>query len=660
MRKFLLGSLVAIVVVVAVVAYLLSDANRFKPQIVELIHDRTGLVVAIRGDLGWRIWPPVQLVANDVVADWVADPQDPMLTAKTLRLDADLTPLLSRDPKLVVQGVAIDGLHATLAQTGELANWTAPKHAGPVVAPIAAATATVDAATPWEIANVTLSDSVIDYVADGESTHVAIEALHLSGIAPTKSSPLHAKLTVTRAQRTVPLTIAANVSFDPSLTHWRIDDIDVGGIVAAQAERSPVGPTFKFTGNANIDAGASTVDLSQARLEFGPTSATFDAKATEQRIDFANLELHHDGSIITGTLGATFGADRMLTFDLHTDRFVVPSTKTAVAVGAGSFGGVAFAAPALRDVASEQPLLPLEIIRATDWNGTLAIGQLVYEGAQFNDARLVTRNSAAEIDSTVDLPHFFDGTANAHLTIDATGAIPQWGVTPKLDHVDSQAFLAWLGKKYDWVAHFLAGGDFTMHGNTRPELLASLDGRGTFDGGRGVINIEEIKKAAQGIAQIAGGSKYVDAWPERLKYQRFVGSWDAKGPNQSFDVALDNLTLKANGRIDVPADDMDLRATVTVNDDPKYTSFRVGSSLMGLPLPIHCQGSLAAPKCGADEERTRQLIAQGLSGENPEMKKRLDKAIDEKVPEQYRDAARSLLEMLNKNKQSKPAQTPGS
>jgi len=106
------------------------------------------------------------------------------------------------------------------------------------------------------------------------------------------------------------------------------------------------------------------------------------------------------------------------------------------------------------------------------------------------------------------------------------------------------------------------------------------------------------------------------------------------------------------------ADDLDVRATVTVESEPKYQSFKVGSSLMGLPLPIHCKGSLASPKCGADEERTRQLVAQALSGENPEMKKRLDKAIDEKVPEQYRDAAKSLLEMLNKNKAPKSAPPP--
>ncbi len=78
------------------------------------------------------------------------------------------------------------------------------------------------------------------------------------------------------------------------------------------------------------------------------------------------------------------------------------------------------------------------------------------------------------------------------------------------------------------------------------------------------------------------------------------------------DVALDNLTLKAKGKLDPLADDMDLRATVTVNDDPKYHSFKVGSALTGLALPIRCKGSLAAPKCGADEEGTRQLIADAL------------------------------------------------
>jgi hypothetical protein len=49
----------------------------------------------------------------------------------------------------------------------------------------------------------------------------------------------------------------------------------------------------------------------------------------------------------------------------------------------------------------------------------------------------------------------------------------------------------------------------------------------------------------------------------------------------------------------------------------------------------------------------KKLLQQALTGENPEARKRLDKAIDEKVPDQYKDAAHSLLDMLNKGNGNK-------
>ena len=68
----------------------------------------------------------------------------------------------------------------------------------------AAATASVahsvderTAPAPWEIASVAFNDAVIDYVVDDDATQISIDALHLSGIAPTKRQfPLHAKLTI--------------------------------------------------------------------------------------------------------------------------------------------------------------------------------------------------------------------------------------------------------------------------------------------------------------------------------------------------------------------------------------------------------------------------------------------------------------------------------
>lgn len=698
MRKFLLVTLVVLVVVVAGVSWLLSDANRYKPQLVELIHSRTGLAVAIQGDLSWRLWPPVQLVAKDVTADWAVDAKQPMLSAATLRLDADLWPLLSKDPKLVIQGAAIDGLHARLEQHGERANWMPPDHEGPAVAPVPIPPpAQHDGASnefgPWEVASVALNDAVIDYVVDDKARQISIDALHMSDIAPTKRFPLRAKLTVKNADREIPLNVSADITFDQAVAQWQLDAVDISGSYGKQ------GPPFQLRADARMNTVAGTFDLQNAHVEIANVKASFDVAvtdlltsarysghldlpqqsldplsdvlgtkfeapigiktaftATEKRVDLADAELRYGPSVVTGKVGTTLGDKSNVAFDLATDRFVVPSTKTAVAtLGGGSFTVLAFAAPSVAvDSSTDEPLLPIELVRETDWNGKMAIGQLVYEGATFDRASIVSTNSSGAIDANVDLPSFFGGTAATALKIDARGDTPQWNVVPKLNHVDSQALLSWLQTKYDWIAFFMAGSNLTLHGNTRRDLIASMSGHTTFDGGQGMINITEIKNAALAVAKLAGGSDKVNAWPDRLKYQRFIGNWDASGAEHAIDVALDNLTFKAKGKIDTLADDMDLRATVTVNEDAKYQSFKVNSALMGLALPIRCKGSLAAPKCGADEEGTRQLVADALSGKNPEAKKRLDKAIDEKVPEQYRDAARSLLEMLNKGKQSPP------
>ena len=97
------------------------------------------------------------------------------------------------------------------------------------------------------------------------------------------------------------------------------------------------------------------------------------------------------GNAQMNTAAGTLDASKVhVDFDLATDRFVVPSTKTAVATfGGGSFAVIAFAAPSITlDPSLDEPLLPLDLVRKTDWNGKLAIGQLVYEGATFDRASI--------------------------------------------------------------------------------------------------------------------------------------------------------------------------------------------------------------------------------------------------------------------------------
>jgi uncharacterized protein involved in outer membrane biogenesis len=598
MRKVLVVFGIIVLALVVGLWWLLADANRFKPQLVALIHDKSGLAVDVRGDLSWRWWPPVQLVAHDLTANWAADAAAPMLSVRTLRFDADALALLSRNPKLVIQGVAVDGLHAQLTQRGEHANWMPPEEPGvapaTVVPPVPIPLPMQSAPAPWEVASVAVSDAVIDYVVDDDATQIRIDALHASDIAPTREFPLHAKLTIERIDGETPLTIAAKLRFDELVAEWQIDAIDIAGRID--------GAPFQLKGNARMNTAAGTPDAMKVRVDF----------------------------------------------DLAIDRLDVTSDATAVAtLGGGSFGLIAFAAPPIAlDPSLDEPLLPLDLIGYVDWSGELAIGQLLYDGATFDDATIHSTGVDGRIEATINLPKFFGGNATTQMTIDATANPLKWKLAPKLEQVDSKALLALLDQDYDWVASFLAAGELDMRGNSERELIGSLTGHLSFDGGEGTIGIQAIKNASLAIAHVIGGTDRVDAWPDRLAYKHFAGGWDAHGKDHAFDVVLDNLSIKGDGQVDALADTMDLRVTVTAEAASPHPSFDVGKTLTGLPLPMRCTGSIARPQCGADADATKRLIARALTGSDPELTKRIDRAVDEQVPEEYRDTARSLLDLL--------------
>jgi hypothetical protein len=190
----------------------------------------------------------------------------------------------------------------------------------------------------------------------------------------------------------------------------------------------------------------------------------------------------------------------------------------------------------------------------------------------------------------------------------------------------------------------LADGTFEMRGNTERELLSSIAGRSRFDGGQGTMDITQLKQAVQAIAQLAGGSERINAWPERLDYQRLTGDWVVDGQNHTLDVALDNMALSMNGTYDPFADAMDMYIDLTIQDEPDMNTFQINSMLMGLAIPIRCKGPSASPTCRPDEAGVKNLIADALAGQaGSEASERLDEVIEEQVPEEYQDAARELL-----------------
>jgi len=292
-------------------------------------------------------------------------------------------------------------------------------------------------------------------------------------------------------------------------------------------------------------------------------------------------------------------------------------------------------------------LIPVEIWRGFDWQGQCDLERLTVEDQRFNNVTLQLANAGGAGENVLRIPEFFGGSAVLTLAVDAKSEPIRWTLKPDLKGVDSQQLTRWLDPKLHWIAPLAYGGTLQFQGNTPAELMASVSGETSFDGGQGAISITRIKEPLLAVAKTLRESDEISRWPDIWNYERLVGHWRVDRQHHNLDLALDNLTVAANGDYDVAKDQMDIVAELTFKTLSEGKMFDMSPLLMDLPIPVRCRGTIEDPKCAVDDKAAKQLAATMLtSKEGTPMREKLDAKIDKEVPEQYRDAARSLLDML--------------
>ena len=178
-----------------------------------------------------------------------------------------------------------------------------------------------------------------------------------------------------------------------------------------------------------------------------------------------------------------------------------------------------------------------------------------------------------------------------------------------------------------------------------------MRGATQFDGGKGQISIEKIKQPLLALATLFNEADRIERWPALWDYERMTGDWQIDGKKHVLKLALDNLTAAINGTYDPQSDDLDMKFDVIFEDNPGMHSFDVNPRLLNVPIPFRCRGTLEDPTCGIDSDASKRLVATVLrDAVDQEVRTELDARIEEDVPEEYREAARSLLDLLGGKK----------
>jgi AsmA protein len=313
--KYALYVLAAIVLLLAIVVGIVVatfNPNDYKPQIVQLVKDKTGRTLTIEGDIGLKIFPKIGAGVGKVSLSERASEKE-FAGLENAQVYLALLPLLSR--QVVVDEVRLDGLRANLVKFkdgttnfSDLAGGEA-KPAEPTPTP-----APAEAAKPikLDVSGIRVTNARVGWKDETNGNDLAIELRELKTgrIAEKQPSKIELDMLVKGAQPKLDLAAKAAgvLTFDLAGQRYSFKGLDAkvtgnalefsGIAVALKADIDADGASqlTKVTG-LNLDGKAARgkdsfdIKLTAPAIESGPDALSVDGLALAATGTMAGMQL---------------------------------------------------------------------------------------------------------------------------------------------------------------------------------------------------------------------------------------------------------------------------------------------------------------------------------------------------------------------------------
>lgn len=648
----LVGLIVLAVVAVGVAIFVINP-NDYKPQIEQVVEDKTNLDLILAGDIGWSIIP-LGLELNDVEAKLDGER---LVKLNRLVAQVDFWSLIAMSPK--VDTFLLDGLDARLTKNKQgQGNWTRimPESGKTTAAPeTPAAAAGTDVGNPpasgggeplkFNVNQVTISNAQIHY--DDQATGQAITlkdfSLNASDIALGQSFPLKLgfSVTTTAPKLSVDGNISAQITANEALNSFTVAKLDSSFDLSGE----PFGGktvTAGLTGDlaANLDqetARVSNLKASLANLElttnldvtgFGdkPTlkgniavsefslrklldamgqadiktsdpevlkalAFSTDIGGPKGKVELSNVNIKVDDSSFKGK--GSFGlANSAVALTLHGDSF---NADRYLPPASDEPAPAASESKTTAAPADESDLLPLDTVRALDLNIDLGLDKLVVKNLTINQIKtLITANKGLVKLSELSAK-LYEGGIKANATLDARTDNPAWSFSNRIDNVQTLPLLTDLAD-----VTMLAGGanltmDVTSHGNRLSALRSQAKGQIDFNLAKGEFRkLNLTHYACQGIALVNQDSLTKTDWADVTPFNDMKGTLVIDGNtlnNKDLVAALAGMKLEGNGQVHLDTSKVDYKLGLKiVGEIDKDKACRVTEVVQDVVIPVECKG----------------------------------------------------------------------
>ena len=422
-------------------------------------------------------------------------------------------------------------------------------------------------------------------------------------------------------------------------------------------------PKFKGKIDTNVfDANALLAALEQPAIEtagenrLSKVSLAAQVEGTPNKISLQGIRAQLDDSEVTGRADITPGEITGLNFNLVLGKIVasdylppeeteeVSASPAPAAAGSGGKGaGDGKRTKAAPAVVADSEIIPVDLLKTLDVDGSFAIKELVYDTYTFSDFNLSIRNTKNILRTNMTLKGYDGEIQNRSETRYAR-------VTRTKNTLTVRGInLATLAETESITGHITMDAEHNMRGKMLSGLMNSVTGDATFAVENGTLDVTAIKSLAQTVDGLRGKTSSVSEWPDKKPFDQLQGSHTLdKGTraNQQLDFTLENIEVAGTGGFDYFANTMNYDIGIQFAEAPG-AEFDVGESLAGIRWPIRCEGPLdgsPADTCRPDSGAAKDIVADIAKQElKRQGKKELDKLIGDKVPEGAKDLLKGLL-----------------
>ena len=417
--KILLKSLAVIIflIVLAILALIfLVDPNRFNPPIEAIAKDQ-GVVLQIKGDLGWDLWPSLGVAVNDVHVAPLAEPQQAIAELKQASLLLKLIPLFSGN--FQVDHIAVDGLNLNLRvdETGK-GNWEAFSKPATTTAPPPSDT---ESNLALDIQHISLTNSRLSYADAQAGSLLTLSDINLtmSGVN-TRTEPFAVDLgfVLEQAQAnseklTLTGKLTTQLSVDNSFDTLGLTDGTLQLDIAAK-EKASLALTYAIAVTDLQDSPAYKGEIALKDTNLRQVLEAFDIKletakkdalgkfrlsstitGDAEKVKLENLQLVLDETALNGSAGITNFTTNSLRLSLSGDTFnaddyLPPPSQADVQQSTATTPVVS--APA------EDTSLPMDALRSLNLNIKLALKKLIVNKIPLEnvEAKLLAKNGMIE------------------------------------------------------------------------------------------------------------------------------------------------------------------------------------------------------------------------------------------------------------------------